>query len=44
MKHYNIAPIDWEFSSFNKFVQKGYYEQNWCNYEDKYNINKLDYE
>lgn len=44
MKHYNIAPKDWDFSSFNRFVQKGYYEQDWCNFEDKYNINNLDYE
>ena len=44
MKHYNIAPKDWKYSSFNKFVQNGHYEQNWCNFEDKYNIKELDYE
>lgn len=44
MKHYNVAPKDWKYSSFNKFVQNGYYEQHWCNFEDKYNINELDYE
>lgn len=44
MKHYNIAPKDWQYSSFNKFVEDGYYEKDWCNFEDKYNINKLDYE
>ena len=32
MKHCNIAPKDWKYSSFNKFVQNGYYEQDWCNY------------
>lgn len=25
-------------------VQNGHYEQNWCNFEDKYNIKELDYE
>lgn len=44
MKHYNVAPKDWKYSSFNKFVQNGYYEKDWCNFEDKYNINELDYE
>ena len=44
MKHYNITPKDWKYSSFNKFVQNGYYEQDWCNFEDKYNIKELDYE
>ena len=44
MKHYQIAPKDWEFSSFKKFVENGYYENDWCNYKDKYNINYLDYE
>jgi len=44
MKHYNIPPADWEFSSFNKFVKQGYYEKNWCNFEDKNNILCLDLE
>ena len=44
MKHYNIKPIDWEFSSFKKFVNLGYYEQNWCNFDDKNNINTLNLE
>lgn len=43
-KHYQVAPKDWEYSSFNKFVQNGYYEKDWCNFEDKHNINTLDYE
>ena len=43
-KHYNIAPKDWKYSSFNKFVKNGYYEQDWCNFGDKHNINKLNYE
>ncbi len=44
MKHYKIAPKDWEFSSFKKFVNNNFYENNWCNIEDKYKINNLDYE
>ena len=44
MKHYKIAPKDWAFSSFNKFVQRGFYENDWCNFEDKYKINNMDLE
>ena len=44
MKHYQIAPKDWKFSSFDKFVQSGFYEQDWCNFEDKYKINNLNLE
>ena len=44
MKHYNIAPKDWEYSSFKKFVEKGYYELNWCNFGDKYKILNMDCE
>lgn len=41
MKHYNIAPKDWTYSSFNKFVKNGYYDINWCNFGDKYRINDM---
>ncbi len=41
VKHYNIAPKDWEFSSFNKFVELGFYEKDWYNLDDKYKINDL---
>jgi len=34
-KHYQIAPKDWEYSSFSKFVDLGFYEENWCDFEDK---------
>lgn len=44
VKHYNINPSDWKYSSFNKFVKKGLYEKNWCNFEDKNKINNLNYE
>ena len=44
VKHYNITPKDWKYSSFNKFVNNGYYEKDWYNFEDKHGINNLDYE
>ena len=44
MKHYKIAPKDWNFSSFKKFVANGYYDNDWCNFEDRNKINLLDYE
>ena len=44
LKHYNITPKDWKYSSFHKFVHNKYYEIDWCNFEDKYNILKLDFE
>ena len=44
VKHYEIAPRDWNYSSFNKFVKMGYYEKDWCNLEDKYKINEMDCE
>ena len=44
IKHHNIAPKDWEYSSFKKFVKNGYYEIDWCNFEDKYNIKDMNIE
>ncbi len=44
LKHCNIAPKDWEYSSFEKFVSLGYYEKDWCNFGDKYKIGELNYE
>ena len=44
MKHYNILPKDWSFSSFKKYVKSGLYEENWCNFEDKNNIKKMECE
>lgn len=44
MKHYNIAPKDWEYATFKKFVENKYYEENWCNFMDKYNINSINLE
>lgn len=44
MKHYNIAPKDWRYSSFKKFVKLKYYEENWCNLQNKYDINSMNLE
>ncbi len=44
VKHYGIAPKDWKFSSFNKFVKNGVYENDWCNFEDKHKINSMNLE
>lgn len=44
MKHYNISPKCWRYSSFSHFVKKDWYEENWCNTEDKYGIKNLNYE
>lgn len=44
MKHYNIAPKDWKYSSFKKFVKNEYYDKDWFNFDDKHNINDLNYE
>lgn len=44
VKHCQIAPKDWKYSTFINFVKNGYYEIDWCNFEDKYNISNLDYE
>ena len=43
-KHYQIAPKDWKYSSFDKFVIKKYYKEDWCNFGDKYKINDLNYD
>lgn len=44
MKHYSIAPKNWQFSSFYKFVKQKYYYEDWCNFGDKHNICRLNYE
>ena len=49
--HYNpikhgvsIKAIDYPYSSFKKFVNLGYYNADWCNFEDKNKITDLNYE
>ncbi len=44
MKHYAIAPKNWEYSSFKKFVQNEYYDIDWCNFEDIQQINSMECE
>ena len=44
MKHYQISPRNWKYSIFLKFVEKGNYDINWCNFEDVNNINDLNLE
>ena len=44
VKHYNISPKDWKYSSFNKFVKNKYYDESWCNFDDKYNIKNMNIE
>lgn len=43
-KHNNIAPKNWQYSSFKKFVKLGYYDENWCNLEDINHIKNLNFE
>ena len=43
-KHLNIQPKDYKYSSFEKFVQKGFYEENWCNFGNKHNIDTMNLE
>ena len=44
MKHYNILPKNWKYSSFNKFVKNEYYDINWCNINDENEIINMNLE
>lgn len=45
VKHgYVETPKDWEYSTFKNFVDKKYYDIEWCNTEDKHKINCLEWE
>lgn len=44
MKHYNISPINWKYSSFQKFVEQGMYSKEWCNFDDVNDIKNLNLE
>jgi putative transposase len=44
VKHLNIAPKDWKYSSFKEFVEQGNYELDWCNFNDKHNIMSMNLE
>lgn len=44
-KHKYVNRVrDWDYSSFKKFVNNNLYSIDWCNFGDKNNITKLDYE
>jgi hypothetical protein len=40
----NISPKDWQFSSFKKFVKQGFYQEDWCNFDDKNCVLNMDLE
>lgn len=44
MKHYSIPPKEWKYSTFKKYVNKGVYELDWCNFDNKYEINEMNLE
>jgi len=44
VKHYDIAPQKWPYSSFHKFVKEGYYSLDWCNTDDRHKIKNMDLE
>ena len=45
IKHNLVKSLkDYKFSTFNKFVRIGLYDENWCNYDDKNKIANLDFE
>lgn len=45
IKHgYAKSAKEWKFSSFDKFVKMKYYELDWCNFNDKHGISKVDLE
>ena len=44
VKHLNILPKDWDFSSFKKFVKQGFYQEDWCDFDDKNCVMNMDLE
>ena len=44
MKHYNITPQNWQYSTFKKYVNEKFYDITWCNFDDKYKISMLNLE
>ncbi len=45
VKHGLVSVVkDWEYSSFHKYVELGYYDINWCNFGNKYGILDMDIE
>lgn len=45
IKHGHVDKAkDWKYSTFHKFVKLGYYEDNWCNFDNSNKIDALDFE
>lgn len=44
VKHLNIVPKDWEISSFKKYAKQGFYQEDWCNFDNKHDILDMDLE
>ncbi|MBQ8460283.1 transposase [bacterium] len=45
IKHGYVKKVnDYRYSSFAKFVQEGYYDEEWCNFDDKHNVINCNYE
>lgn len=45
IKHNLVKSLkDYKYSTFNKFVKLGLYDENWCNFDDKNKIADLDFE
>lgn len=44
MKHLQIIPKDWKYSSFMRFAKSGYYDKDWCNFNDLYKITEMNLE
>ena len=45
IKHNLVKSLkDYKYSTFNKFVKSGLYDENWCNFGDKNKIADLDFE
>ena len=44
IKHYNIPPKNWNYSSFITFVKNGLYDYDWCNFDDKNNVKEMNFE
>ena len=45
IKHNLVVSLkDYKYSTFEKFVKLGFYDENWCNFDDKNKIANLDFE
>lgn len=45
IKHNLVESLkDYKYSTFKKFVRLGFYDENWCNFDNKYEILDLNFE